>query len=278
MSMVTKLTIEYDGTDFAGWARQPEQRTVQEEIERALRTVLGETGTDGQPLQLTVAGRTDRGVHAWGQVASYAHEAVDPRRLNGLLPEDISILSAEPAPSGFDARHDAVSRTYCYRVHTGRSREVFTRCYALWWPHALNREALDACARALRGTHDFTAFTPTETDHVRFERDVLAAEWRLREEERAGEGEEEGEGEKEREKEEGEKEGGGEGEGVIELWITADTFMRHMVRILVGTMLDVATSRRAVPEFEELLQGRPRAQAGPTAPAHGLALARVSYS
>ena len=98
--MITKLTIEYDGTDFAGWARQPGKRTVQEELERALRTVLGDTGGDGRPLTLTVAGRTDAGVHAWGQVASYAHEAVDPLRLNGLLDDDIAVLAAEPAPGG----------------------------------------------------------------------------------------------------------------------------------------------------------------------------------
>lgn len=238
--MVTKLTLQYDGTDFAGWARQSGQRTVQEEVEVALQTVLRE------PLTLTVAGRTDRGVHAWGQVASYQHEAVDPRRLNGLLPQDIAILSSEPAPRGFDARRDAVSRTYCYRLHTGRSREVFTRRYALWWPHELDRDALDACARALVGTHDFTAFTPTETDHVRFERNVLASEWRA------------------------------EGE-TLALWITADTFMRHMVRVLVGTMLDVGSGRRTPEELAVLLDGRPRAQAGPTAPAHGLALAAVTY-
>src|SRR5271165_3825204 len=94
--MTTKLTIEYDGAGFAGWARQPGRRTVQEELERALRTVLGASGHDGQPLRLTVAGRTDRGVHAWGQVASYQHEAVDPRRLNGLLP-DLLLPGARPA-------------------------------------------------------------------------------------------------------------------------------------------------------------------------------------
>lgn len=257
--MVTKLTLQYDGTDFAGWARQSGQRTVQEEVEVALQTVLRE------PLTLTVAGRTDRGVHAWGQVASYAHEAVDPRRLNGLLPQDISVLAAEPAPSRFDARRDALSRTYCYRLHTGRSRDVFTRRYALWWPHALDRYALDTCARAIVGTHDFTAFTPTETDHVRFQRDVLAAEWR-------GDGED------------GEMRGGGkdsdgrgEGENLLEFWITADTFMRHMVRVLVGTMLDVGAGRRTPAEFTRLLAGRPRGEAGPTAPAHGLALASVAY-
>src|SRR5262245_40780742 len=99
--MVTKLTLEYDGAAFAGWAIQPAKRTVQGELERALRTVLGETATDGQPLKATVAGRTDAGVHAWGQVASYAHEAVDPLRLNGLLPDDVAILASEPMPDGF---------------------------------------------------------------------------------------------------------------------------------------------------------------------------------
>ncbi|MGP8241689.1 MAG: tRNA pseudouridine(38-40) synthase TruA [Solirubrobacteraceae bacterium] len=244
--MVTKLTLEYDGTDFIGWARQPGLRTVQEEVERALQTVLGE------PLTLTVAGRTDRGVHAWRQVASYEHEAVDPQRLNGLLGQDVSIIASEPAPAGFDARCDAISRTYCYRLLTRRVRGVFERRYALWWPRELDRKALDACARALIGTHDFTAFTPTDTDHVRFQREILAAEWRTRTAAQpTGD--------------------------MLELWIEADTFMRHMVRILVGTMLEVASHRRTVAQFERLLEGRPRAQAGQTAPAHGLALASVAY-
>ena len=246
--MNTKLTLEYDGTDFIGWARQPGLRTVQEEVERALRTVLGETAaTTGGPLTLTVAGRTDRGVHAWEQVAGYAHEAVDPRRLNSLLGEDVSVLAAEPAPDGWDARRAAISRTYCYRLLTRRSRSALERRYALWWPRPLDREALQECANALLGTHDFTAFTPTETDHVRFERKILAAEWR------------------------------DGAEDMLELWIEADTFMRHMVRILVGTMLEAASHQRTLAEFRRLLEGAPRAQAGPTALPHGLALAAVSY-
>ncbi len=244
--MVTKLTLQYDGTGFAGWAVQPGLRTVQAEVEHALRIVLGAHDERGEPLSLTVAGRTDRGVHAWGQVASYRHEAVDPLRLNALLADDISVLASEPAAASFDARRDALSRTYCYRVLARRTRDVFERGRALWLPRSIDRGALVACAELLPGRHDFTAFTPTETDHVRFERDVLRAEWRERGE-------------------------------ILELWIEADTFMRHMNRVLVGTMLEVAAGRRTVEQFAELLDGAPRSAAGPTAPAHGLALASVRY-
>jgi tRNA pseudouridine38-40 synthase len=245
--LVTKLTIEYDGTDFAGWARQPGERTVQEELERALRTVLGEADHDGAPLKLTVAGRTDRGVHAWAQVASYRHEAVDPLRLNGLLDEDTAVLAAEPMHDQFDARRDATARTYCYRVLARRTRGVFERRRAFWWPGEIDREALAQCAAALHGRHDFRAFTPSETEHSWFTCDVRRAEWL------AAKGD------------------------LLELWIEADMFLRHMNRVLVGTMLDVAGGRRTLEEFEALLDGRPRAEAGRTAPAHGLALAKVSY-
>jgi tRNA pseudouridine38-40 synthase len=238
--MTSRMVLEYDGTGFAGWARQPGQRTVQEEVEKALGTVLREE------VPLTVAGRTDRGVHAWGQVASYEHEAVDPLRLNALLPKDVAVLDCNPAPDGFSARHDAISRTYCYRVLHRRARSVWHEGRALWHGWDLDREALRACADALRGTHDFTAFTPTDTYHTRFERDVLTAEWR------------------------------GDAD-LLEFWITADTFMRQMNRILVGTMLEVASQRRSLEEFVGLLAGAPRSQAGQTAPPHGLALAAVEY-
>ena len=235
--MTARLLLEYDGTDFAGWATQPGLRTVQETVEHALATVLR------REVALTVAGRTDRGVHARGQVASHDGEPAPIRNLGALLPADVSVLESAPAPDGFDARRDARSRTYRYRVHTRGAPSPFERGRALWWPRPLDRAALDACAAALEGTHDFTAFTPTETDHVRFERDVLRAEWV----------EEPGE--------------------VLAFWIEADTFMRHMVRVLVGTMLEAFEPDR----FAALLEGRPRSDAGATAPAHGLYLESVAY-
>ena len=213
---------------------------MQGELERVLAVVLPE------PVSLTVAGRTDRGVHAWGQVASYDGEPASVRSLNALLGGDVAVLASARAADGFDARGDARSRTYCYRVLQRRERSVFERGRALWWPHRLDRDALHACAALLPGTHDFTAFTPTETDHVRFSRDVLGARW-----------EERGD--------------------LLEFWIEADTFMRHMNRALVGTMLEVAGGRRSVENFAALLEGRSRADAGPTAPPHGLYLASVSY-
>jgi tRNA pseudouridine38-40 synthase len=239
--MTSRLELEYHGGAFAGWARQPGQRTVQEEVERALGVVLRE-----EAVALTVAGRTDAGVHAWGQVCSFEHEAVDPLRLNALLPDDVAVLDCNPAAGGFDARRDAVSRTYCYRVLNRRARSVWLADRSLWVYRRLDREALQACARALVGTHDFTAFTPKDGYHTRFDRDVHSAQWRI------------------------------DGD-VLEFWIEADSFMRHMNRVLVGTMLEVATGARGLDEFVGLLAGRPRSEAGATAPARGLALASVAY-
>ena len=208
----------------------------------------------GEPVSVTVAGRTDAGVHAWGQVCSYSGEPALVGALNGLLPGDVAALSCSAAAEGFDARRDATSRAYCYRILARPARSALEAGRVLHWPGGVDFARLCECAEALVGVHDFTAFTPTETEHVRFRREVYAAFWRRSVMGAADEGGE-----------------------LLEFWIEADAFMRHMNRVLVGTMLEVAGGRRAVSSFVELLDGRPRAEAGPTAPAHGLYLAGVGY-
>jgi tRNA pseudouridine38-40 synthase len=210
-------------------------------MEKVLETVRGE------PVQLTVAGRTDAGVHATGQVASHPGEPLPLGAWNGNLPPDIRVLASEEAPDGFDARRDAAARAYAYRLYTRDTMSPFERGRALHWPHPLDLDALHDCAAFLPGKHDLTAFTPTQTEHVLFERNIRSAEWVEA------------------------------GPDLLEFRIEAPSFMRNQVRILVGTMLEVGQGRRSVEDFKELFTGRPRTAAGETAPPHGLYLVRVRY-
>lgn len=233
------LTLEYDGTPFKGWAAQPGLPT----IEAAVRVALGETFAAVESL--AVAGRTDAGVHALGQVVSVDIEGGPPAEraaasLNPRLPDEITVTSAAEAPAGFHARHSARSRSYRYRLFTRTTPSPFEARRSLWVPRPLDEEELAAAAAALVGEHDFRAFTPTQTKHENFVRVVERAEWI-----RSGDH--------------------------FDFEITAGSYLRHMVRSLVGTMLEAPGS------IPGLLDGSSRSEAGKTAPPWGLYLVSVAY-
>jgi tRNA pseudouridine38-40 synthase len=269
-----KLTLAYDGTDYRGWQVQPGQPTIQGELQAALGRVVGES-----PLPQG-SGRTDAGVHALGQVASFALRAPIPagsllRALNRTLPESIRVIDARTVPGDFHARHSTVAKTYEYRVFLERPGSgaavicpPFLARYVCSYPWPLDLEALDQSARAFIGTHDFLSFAATDPDA-------------------AGRS---GGGPNEEDEEEAEGPGAvrtifgsswdrkqGNGEVLFVYRVRGSGFLHHMVRNLVGTMLDVGRGYRRVDEIPAMIAARARAAAGPTAPARGLFLHSVEY-
>ena len=257
-----KVTLAYDGTDFVGWQRQPSGESIQGVLEDALHSF------DDRDVTVTGAGRTDAGVHALGQVAAFSLEnTIDAetvaRALNAKLPETIRVVSACEVPNTFNPRYDARAKTYRYRLWNGPARSPFERRYAWHLPVALDAEAMDAAARRLEGRRDFAAFQATGSDVETTERTIMSSRvLRQAQDERNTDA------------------------LVVSLSnhqplivydVTGDGFLRHMVRAVVGTLVEIGRGRRPVEWIDEVLASRDRSMAGPTVPPTGLFLVRVDY-
>jgi tRNA pseudouridine38-40 synthase len=258
MERVLKLTISYDGTAYVGWQRQARGVSIQGLLEEALARL------DGAPVVVHGAGRTDAGVHALGQVASArvatSHEAqVIRRALNAVLPGDVRVVSVEDAAPEFHARYSALGKAYEYRIWQGDVQPPFARAWSWHLPRPLDVDAMDRAARQLEGRHDFSAFQSAGSRVVFAVRTVAHArvDARVPSPETAGEA-------------------GARGRLVI-VRLEADGFLRHMVRAVVGTLVEVGARRRDEASVAALLASRDRDAAGATAPPHGLVLMHVVY-
>lgn len=241
-----KCMISYDGTGFSGYQVQPNKRTVQGELEKVLTKIH-----KGVEVKVVASGRTDAGVHAKGQVIHFDSPlSITEDRwetaLNSLMPEDISILSVEKAPESFHARFDAAGKEYRYFIYLSSKRNPFQRNYAYQYPFALDIETIKEGSKYLIGTHDFTSFCSAKTeieDRVRTIKEINFS-----------------------------KDG-----DLLCIQFVGNGFLYNMVRILVGTLLEIGSGRRAPDELLEILVKKDRCFAGKTAPAHGLYLWKVFY-
>jgi tRNA pseudouridine38-40 synthase len=256
---VLKLTIAYDGTRFVGWQRQSEGESIQGVLERALARF------EGAPVTVHGAGRTDAGVHAIGQVASasvgFTHPPETIRRaLNAELPEDIRVVNVADAAPDFHARFSARSKTYRYQLRAGSIGDPFTRAFAWHLPESLDVAAMQSAAAALVGTHDYAAFQSSGSEVSSTIRTIFRSACC--------------------ELEPPSPPSGTDLPGSRHLLmyeVTADGFLRHMVRAIVGTLVEIGRGGRPVDSMAQLLEGGTRAQGGATAPPHGLFLVRVDY-
>jgi tRNA pseudouridine38-40 synthase len=251
-----KLTLAYDGAEFSGWQAQPGQRTVQGEVERAWREITGET------VRLNVAGRTDAGVHAAGQVASVESATqISPATLvgalNSKLPEDAVVRAVELAPEGFHATHDAKFKRYRYTIYNDPRRPVFLRHYAWHIPTPLDVPAMQSGGAHLVGTHDFASFQSVGSERESTIRTIFAVELAPLAP--------------------GSSNRGPESDALITIDVEGDGFLYNMVRTIAGTLVEVGRGKRSPEWVAEVIAAKDRCAAGQTAPPHGLSMLWVAY-